>query len=472
MLSVIQVIEDVNQAVYDVVWGLPMLVLLVGTGVFLSARTKFVQFRKLGYALKNTMGKIFQKREVGHGEITPFQAVTTALAATVGTGNIVGVTGAIVIGGPGAVFWMWVSALLGMVTKYSEVLLAVKYRERNSSREWVGGPMYYIKNGLGKKWKWLGAIFCVFAILASFGIGNIAQVNSIAESVKTLVQSFQPAAGEYTSAIELTVGLVVAGCTALVLLGGMKRIGAVTEKLVPAMAVLYILGALTVIVVHGDRLGEVLSMIFRYAFRADAILGGTVGSAMMLAVKNGVGRGVFSNEAGLGSAPIAHAATSESDPVKQGLYGIFEVFMDTVVICSLTSLAVLCSGVVDGNFGVSAMAGVSTTISAFATVFGSKIGGLLIAMGIILFATSTILSWSLYGVRCCEYLFGGRSIKVYQIIFVLVVILGATMELDLVWSISGTLNGLMAFPNLVAVLGLSGVVVAETKRHFGVKTRL
>ena len=472
MLSFVQVITDVNKAINDIVWGLPMLILLVGTGLFISLRTRFLQFRKFGYAMKNTLGKIFKRQEAGVGEVTPFQAVTTALAATVGTGNIVGVTGAIVLGGPGAVFWMWISALLGMATKYAEVLLSVKYRERNAAGDWVGGPMYYIKNGLGKNWKWLGGIFCVFGMLAAFGIGNIAQVNSIAESVNQMLQAFVPATAAYSNAVEWTVGIIMAGCTALVLLGGVKRIGSVTEKLVPIMAVVYILGALTVIGVHIDRLGEVFGMIFRYAFRADAILGGTVGTALILTIKKGVGRGVFSNEAGLGSAPMAHAATSETDPVKQGLYGIFDVFMDTVVICTLTALAVLSSGVVDGNFGVSDIAGVGTTINAFASVFGPKVGSLLISIGIVLFASSTIFSWSLYGVRCCEYLLGSKSIKIYQFLFVLVVIAGATMELDLVWSISDTLNGLMAIPNLVAVLGLSGIVVAETKRHFSVKTRL
>ena len=467
----IQTIKEVNDAIYAVVWGIPMLILLAGTGLFLSARTGFLQLRRFSYAMKNTLGKVFHRQQADHGEITPFQAVTTALAATVGTGNIVGVTGAIVLGGPGAVFWMWISALLGMATKYSEVLLAIRFRERNAAGEWVGGPMYYIKNGMGRRWKWLGSIFCVFGALAAFGIGNIAQINSIAQSVNTAVQAFVPQAADASAAVALTVGLVIAGGVALVLLGGLKRIGAVTEKLVPFMAAIYILGALIVVLAHADRIGSVFQMIFTSAFRPQAVLGGTAGAAFMLALKNGVGRGVFSNEAGLGSAPMAHAASSESDPVKQGLYGIFEVFVDTIVICTLTALAVLCSGVVDGNFGVSAMAGVSTTISAFATVFGEKAGSLIIAVGLVLFATSTILSWSLYGIRCCEYLLGPKSIRVYQILFILLVAFGATMDLQLVWGISENLNGLMAIPNLVALLALNGVVASLTKKHFSAGLR-
>ena len=288
----IQTIKEVNDAIYAVVWGIPMLILLAGTGLFLSARTGFLQLRRFSYAMKNTLGKVFHRQQADHGEITPFQAVTTALAATVGTGNIVGVTGAIVLGGPGAVFWMWISALLGMATKYSEVLLAIRFRERNAAGEWVGGPMYYIKNGMGRRWKWLGSIFCVFGALAAFGIGNIAQINSIAQSVNTAVQAFVPQAADASAAVALTVGLVIAGGVALVLLGGLKRIGAVTEKLVPFMAAIYILGALIVVLAHADRIGSVFQMIFTSAFRPQAVLGGTAGAAFMQAMKNGVGIGI------------------------------------------------------------------------------------------------------------------------------------------------------------------------------------
>ena len=404
-------IIEINSAVNGFVWGPIMLALLVGTGIYLSFRVGFIQFSKIGYWWKNTIGKIFQKSEAGEGEITPMQAVSTALASTVGTGNIAGVTGAIILGGPGAVFWMWISALFGMVTKFAEVTLAVKYRERNEKGDWCGGPLYYIKNGLGPKWKWLGVIFSVFGALAAFGIGNISQINSIASSVNSVAVAFHENAKEFDMIIGLITGVVIAIFVALVLLGGVKR-----------------------------------------------------------AITKGVGRGVFSNEAGLGSAPIAHAATSEKNPVRQGLYGIFEVFMDTIVICTLTSLVVLCSGAATGNYGNNDLAGVPTAVAGFASVFGDKLGSLILAVGLLLFATSTILGWALYGTRCAEFLFGSKIIRPYQVLFCLVVIAGSAADLKLVWDISDTLNGLMAIPNLIAVLLLSPVVIKLTKEHFnGVK---
>jgi AGCS family alanine or glycine:cation symporter len=442
-----------------------MLVLLVGTGIYLTIGTGFVQFSKFGYAMKNTLGKIFKKTEAGAGEITPFQAVSTALAATVGTGNIVGVTTAIIMGGPGAVFWMWIAALAGMCTKYAEVLLAVKYRERNDKGDWVGGPMYYIKNGLGKNFKWLGAVFAVLGAIAAFGIGNIAQINSIATSVKDVAVAFNPSAEAHSATIALVTGLVIAAFVAVVVIGGVKRIGQVTEKLVPFMAVVYIVCAIIVVLAHIGRVGQVFGMIFQGAFNPSAVTGGVVG-AMLVAMQKGVARGVFSNEAGLGSAPIAHAATSEKEPVKQAIYGIFEVFMDTILICTLTALVVLCSGAADGQWGVKAAASASTTIAGFASVFGQKFGSTLLCVGLLLFATSTILGWALYGSRCMEYLFGTKSLLPYQIAFVIVVVLGATMDLKLVWDISDTLNGLMAFPNLVGLLLLSPVVIKTTKEYF------
>ncbi|MCR5825096.1 MAG: sodium:alanine symporter family protein [Oscillospiraceae bacterium] len=461
-----EAIVKLNSAINGFVWGPVMLVLLVGTGIYLSIATGFVQFRRFGYAMKNTIGKVFHKTEAGHGEITPFQAVTTALAATVGTGNIAGVTGAIILGGPGAVFWMWISALVGMCTKYAEVLLAVKYRERNEKGEWVGGPMYYIKNGLGKNFKWLGGVFAVLGAIAAFGIGNISQINSIADSVNQVAQAFNPAAAGARGTISLITGIAVAAFVALVLLGGVKRIGQVTEKLVPFMAIIYIVCALIVVIVNAGRIPAVFGMIFTGAFNPSAVVGGAVGITIRLAMTKGVGRGVFSNEAGLGSAPIAHASTSERDPVKQGLYGIFEVFMDTIVICTLTALVVLCSGVAEGHWGDGALAGASTTIAGFATVFGAKFGSILLAVGLLLFATSTILGWSLYGVRCIEYLLGHKAVKPYQILFVIVVVLGAVADLTLVWDISDTLNGLMAIPNLIGLLLLSPVVIKTTRDYF------
>ena len=457
-----------------IAWGPWMLALLVGTGVYLSIRTGFLQFRKFGYAMKNTIGKVFQKQSSGKGEVTPFQAMTTALAATVGTGNIAGVTGAIAAGGPGAVFWMWLSALFGMVTKYAEVVLAVKYRERNAQGDWVGGPMYYIRNGLGKKWNWLAVVFSLFGAAAAFGIGNMTQINTIATSINSAIDAFGGNSsattvrlvGQTVPVSNLVIGGIVAVIVALVLLGGIKRIGSVTEKMVPFMAAVYILCAVCVVIRHFDSLGTIIGMIFKGAFNAEAALGGAFGITIMTTIQKGVGRGVFSNEAGLGSAPMAHAATSETDPVKQGMYGIFEVFMDTILICTLTAFTVLCgvTNGVDVSWGQSA--GTELIGAAFGTVFGEKGGALIIAVGITLFALSTTLSWSLYGSRCCEFLFGSRSVKVYQYAFILAVVVGAALELELVWDIADTLNGFMAIPNLIALLGLSGVVIKLTRDFF------
>lgn len=457
---------QINTAVNGFIWGPIMLVLLVGTGIYLSIRTGFPQFTRFRFTMKNTLGKVFTKGEAGDGEITPFQAVSTALASTVGTGNIAGVTGAIILGGPGAVFWMWVSAVFGMVTKFSEVFLSIKYRERNEKGDWVGGPMYYIRNGLGKNWKWLGVVFAILGSLAAFGIGNIAQINSIATSVNSVVTSFYPEAISNQYMISLVTGIVVALFCGLVLLGGLKRIGSVTERLVPFMAVVYIVCALTVILANAKQIPHVFAMIFGGAFNPQAVVGGAVGISIRTAITRGVGRGVFSNEAGLGSAPIAHAASSEKHPVRQGLYGIFEVFMDTIVICTLTSLVVLCSGVAEGNFGNKDMAGAVTAIKGFSTVFGDRLGSSILAIGLLLFATSTILGWALYGTRCIEFIFGTKSIIPYQVIFCLVVVAGAIADLSLVWDISDTLNGLMAIPNLIGLLLLSPIVTKAAVEFF------
>ena len=458
-------VASINTAVNNVVWGPPMLILLVGAGILLTIRTFGVQFRKFGYAMKNTIGKMFHKNEAGAGEVTPFQAVTTALAATVGTGNIAGITAAVTLGGPGSIFWLWITALFGMCTKYSEVLLAVKYREKNVHGDWVGGPMYYIKNGLGKNWKWLGAIFCIFGALAAFGIGNAVQVGNITSSINTVIVAFNPAFSNQDT-VNLVLGILLAALTAVVLFGGIKRLGAVTEKLVPIMAVVYLVACIIVLVFNAGYLPAIFRDIFAGAFTPSGVTGGAVGS-MMLVITWGVKRGVFSNEAGLGSAPMAHAASSESDPVRQGLYGIFEVFMDTIVVCSLSGLTVLCgfyAGGIDMTYGV--QGDTSLNAAALGTVFGAKGGAVIIAVCLALFAFSTVLSWGMYGTRCCEFLLGPKSIKPYQIIFVLVVIVGATMNLSLAWDIADTLNGLMAIPNLIALVGLSGVVVKETKDYF------
>ncbi len=459
----------------DIAWGSVVLCLLVGVGLVLSICTRFVQFRRFGHAMKNTLGKVFKKTEAKAGEVTPLQALCTALAGTVGTGNIAGVTGAIVIGGPGAVFWMWISALVGMLTKFSEVTLSVKYRERNAKGDWVGGPMYYIKNGLGKGWGWLGVLFCIFGALAAFGIGNATQVQSIASSINSVIDSF----GGNTGATMITflgstfplsnliVGIVIAVIVALVLFGGIKRIGSVTEKVVPVMAVVYIIASLIIIFANISHIGNAFGMIFKGAFSAEAALGAAFGITIKTSITKGIARGCFSNEAGLGSAPIAHAATSETDPVKQGLFGIFEVFMDTIVICTLTSLVVLTSvsaGGIDIAWGTS---GDATLVgNAIGAILGKGAGSIIIAVCLTLFAFSTILSWSLYGTRCFEYLFGTKASKVYQVIFVLFAIVGATMSLTDAWNLADALNGFMAIPNLISILALSPVVIKLTREYF------
>ncbi|MDD7493641.1 MAG: sodium:alanine symporter family protein [Clostridiales bacterium] len=455
-----ELIVKVNSFLNGIVWGWPCLILLVGTGVYYTIRCGGVQFKWFGYIMKNTIGKIFEKKEAGEGAVTPFQAVCTALAATVGTGNIAGITGAIALGGPGAVFWMWISALFGMCTKFAEVTLAIHFRERNDKGDWVGGPMYYISKGLGKNWKWLGSLFALFGMLAAFGIGNMTQINSIVTSISGTINSFTPI---NVNTANLIIGIIVAIFCAIVLIGGLKRIGQVTEKLVPFMAVIYILSALIIFFAHIGNIGNVLRSIFVGAFTPSAVLGGAAGITISAAVKRGVGRGVFSNEAGLGSAPIAHAAADTDSAVRQGCFGVFEVFADTIVICTLTAFAVLMSGT-PINFGQAA--GADLTIAAFGTTFG-RVGGIIISVGLTLFATSTILSWCLYGTRCAEFLFKTtKIIKPYQVIFCLVIILGAVTELSLVWDIADTLNGLMALPNLVGLLALSPIVIKLTREYF------
>lgn len=439
-------IMDFNSAVNSFVWGPPMLFLLVGTGVYLTIGTKFFSILKLGYVLRNTLLKIFSKDQAGEGEITPFQAVATALAATVGTGNIAGVATAIALGGPGAVFWMWVSAVFGMATKFGEVVLSINYREKTQDGRFVGGPMYYIANGLNLKW--LATVFAVFGALAAFGIGNMVQSNSVAASLQ---ESFNIS--------PLVTGLVLAVLTALVILGGIKRIGSVTEKLVPGMAAIYILGSVFIIFMNGSHIPEAFGLIFGNAFTGTAAVGGFAGSTLAMAVRFGVARGVFSNEAGLGSAPIAHAASTTDHPVRQGLWGVFEVFMDTIVICTLTALAILVSGL--WNTGVT---GAALTTQAFdEAILG---GGYIVSIGIMLFAFSTILGWSYYGERCAEYLFGVKAIVPYRIIWIPFVVIGAIGGLEFIWDLADTMNGLMAIPNLVGILLLSGTVLRLTKEFF------
>ena len=446
-----------------VAWLYIFLPCAIGGGLYLSARNGWIQFAKLGYALKNTIGKMFSKQKAGEGAVTPFQAVSTALSATVGTGNIVGTTQAIALGGYGAVFWMWLAALMGLVTKYSEVVLSIRYRERDAKGDWVGGPMYYIRNGMGEKWKWLGGLYCVFAALAAFGIGNGAQAKSIVGSLNNAIVAFVPSAAGSADMINLVCGIILAVLVALVLFGGIKRIGRVCERLVPFMSAFYILFALIVIFAHIGSIGKAFYLIFASAFTPRAVFGATTGIVLKQTVIWGMRRSAFSNEAGLGSAAIAHAAADTKGPVNQGLYGIFEVFIDTIIICTLTALSVIISGV-DINWGVKP--GSELITSAFATVFGTKFASLFVALALMMFAFSTILGWSLYGTRCVQYLGGLKAAKVYQLIYVIVVVVGSVASLDVVWDVADTLNGLMAIPNFVALFALSGIVAKLTKEHF------
>ena len=471
MEQIYEAIEKANGWLNDIVWGIPALVLLMAAGIILTVGLKGFQFRKFGYAMKNTVGKMFKRQTAKAGEVTPLQALTTALAATVGTGNIAGITFAITLGGPGSIFWLWVSALLGMATKYSEVLLSVKFRERNILGDWVGGPMYYIKNGLGKNWKWLGAVFCVFGGLASFGIGNAVQVGNITSSINNAIQQFAPAAAEHEMVINIVLAVILMAIIGVVLVGGIKRIGEVTEFMVPIMSVIYIVACLLVIGANITRVPHVFGMIFQGAFTPEGVSGGVAAITIKTCIEWGVKRGVFSNEAGLGSAPIAHAATSETNPVKQGLYGIFEVFMDTIVICTLSGLTLLLALDAETiNYGIKGTTALNA--QALGTVLGGKTGALIIAIGLSLFALSTVLSWGLYGTRCWEYLLGEKAVKPYQIIFTLVVIISATMDLSLAWAIADTLNGLMAIPNLIGLLLLCPVVFKMTREYFDSERRL
>ena len=457
----IEVIERINSVVNNFIWGVPAMLCIFGVGLYLSIRTNFLQIRKFPYAIKTTIGRMFRKKNASDGALTPFQAVCTALAATVGTGNIAGVAGAIAIGGPGAVFWMWVSALLGMCTKFAEVTLAVQFREKNANGDLVGGPMYYIKNGLGKKWLWLAYLFAAFGVLTVFGTGNATQVNTITTAVNSALLNYHVIPESAVTTSNLIIGIIITILVGMILLGGIKRIGQVTEKLVPFMALLYIVLAIGVVVINIRVLPAVFVSIVRGAFQPSAVTGGVVGS-MFLSMKKGVSRGIFSNEAGLGTGSIAHACADTRKPVKQGMFGIFEVFADTIVICTLTALVILCSQV-PINYG--AAAGAELTIQGFTSVYGDWVS-IFTALAMCCFAFSTILGWGLYGARCIEFLFSEKVIKPFMVAYALVAILGATANLGLMWSIAETFNGLMAIPNLIALFLLSGTVVKLVKDYF------
>ena len=437
------------------------MICIIGVGLYLSFGLRFLQIRKFPYAIRVTIGRIFRKRDASDGAMTPFQAVCTALAATVGTGNIAGVAGAIAIGGPGAVFWMWISAVLGMCTKFSEVTLAVHFRKTNKNGDLVGGPMYYIKNGLGPKWHWLAVLFSTFGVLTVFGTGNATQVNTITTAINSALENYQLINERSHPVVCLVIGVILAALVALVLLGGVKRIGNVAEKLVPFMALLYILLALGVVLLHANRIPLVFSMIFEGAFNPQAVTGGIIGS-FFTSMKRGVSRGIFSNEAGLGTGSIAHACADTKKPVKQGFFGIFEVFTDTIVICTLTALVILCSGV-PVHYGQAA--GAELTISGFTSTYGSWVS-IFTAVSMCCFAFSTIIGWGLYGARCIEFIFDEKIIKPFMVAYSLVAILGATVDLGLLWSIADTFNGLMAIPNLIGVFLLSGTVFRLTKEYF------
>lgn len=451
-VKMVEKIASINQVVNGFIWGAPAMICIIGVGLLLSVRTRFIQIRKFGVAMKNTVGKIFDKTQAKDGSMSPFQAVCTALAGTVGTGNIAGVAGAIALGGPGAIFWMWCSAFLGMCTKFSEVTLAIHFREKNSNGEYVGGPMYYIKNGLSKKWYFLAVLYAVFGVLTVFGTGNATQVNTIVASINSALMSFHIIDGTNDKA-NLIFGIFIAALVAMVLLGGIKRIGQVTEKLVPFMAVLYVILALGVIIMNIEHVPAVFGEIFSGAFSPRAATGGVIGS-MFLSMKKGVSRGIFSNEAGLGTGSIAHACADTDNAVHQGMFGIFEVFMDTIIICTLTGLVILLAapGITYGQ-----AAGAELTISGFTSTYGSWVS-IFTAVAMCCFAFSTIIGWGLYGSRCIEFLGGGKLVRPFLVIYSFVSIVGATINLGLLWDIADTFNGLMAVPNLIALLMLSGQV--------------
>lgn len=459
----IEIITRVNQVVNNFIWGLPAMVCIVGVGLLLSVRTNFLQIRKFPYAIKTTLGRIFKHKDASDGTMTPFQAVCTALAGTVGTGNIAGVAGAIAIGGPGAVFWMWCSALLGMCTKFAEVTLAVHYRERSDAGEWVGGPMYYIKNGLGKRWQFLAVLYSLFGVLTVFGTGNATQVNTITTAIDTALLEFHIVAEDILPTLNLVIGILCAMLVAMVLLGGIKRIGSVSEKLVPFMALFYVILAVGVVLLNLPRLPYVIEEIFAGAFNPAAFTGGAIGS-LFLSMKNGVSRGIFSNEAGLGTGSIAHACADTRKPVKQGMFGIFEVFADTIVICTLTAMVILCSSV-PVNYGTAA--GAELTISGFTATYGSG-ASLFTAVALCCFAFSTIIGWGLYGSRFATFLFKtDKIVKPFFVVYSFVAILGATLDLGILWGVADTFNGLMSIPNLIALLLLSGTVVKLANEYFG-----
>lgn len=439
-------LENFMNAASGIIWGPVMLVLLLGVGIYLTVGLRAMPWRKLGYAFI----QLWQGRKAtGEGDITPFQALMTALSATIGTGNIAGVATAIMLGGPGAVFWMWITALVGMATKYGEAVLAVRYREVDALGNHVGGPMYYIKNGLGRHWQWLGFLFALFGMVAGFGIGNMVQANSVADAVNA---SFHVP--------HWITGITMAALTAAVILGGIRRIAEVASKLVPLMAITYVVGAATIILFNISEVPAALLTIIDNAFTGTAASGGFAGAAVWAAIRFGVARGIFSNEAGLGSAPIAHAAAKTNDPVRQGMIGMLGTFIDTLVICTMTALVIVLTGAwTSGENGaaLSALA-FNTGISGF--------GHYVVTLSLIVFAFTTVLGWSYYGERCAEYLFGIKVIMAYRIAWIVAIPIGAIGQLTLIWLIADVMNGLMAIPNLIALVLLSPIIYRATQNYF------
>ncbi|WP_116473857.1 alanine/glycine:cation symporter family protein [Zobellella maritima] len=439
-----ELLTSILSSINGVVWGVPMLVGILGIGLYLQLGLGFMPIRKLkmGFQL------LFTKAEKGEGELSPFNALMTALSATIGTGNIAGVATAIILGGPGALFWMWMTALVGMATKYSEAVLAVKYREKDKLGDHVGGPMYYIRNGLGPKWAWLGMLFAVFGAMAGFGIGNTVQANSVAHALES---SF--------GASTLTTGIVLMVLVGAVLIGGIRWIGQVAGKLVPLMTVSYFVSGLLVLAVNITAIPAAFMLIIEHAFSPVAAQGGFAGAAVWAAIRFGVARGIFSNEAGLGSAPIAHAAAKTDNPVRQGLIAMLGTFIDTIVVCSITGLAIVVSG-----SWTSGETGAALTSMAFATAIPN--GDYIVTIALAVFAFTTILGWSFYGEKCVEYLFGVKAIVPFRIAWVLALPIGATQSLELIWLLADTLNAMMAIPNLIALALLSPVVFKVTKEYF------
>ena len=443
------------QAVNRAVWGFPALFAIASVGIWFTLKTKAFQIRKLPLAIRSVLGRLRDEPVDG---VSPFQALCTALAATVGTGNIAGVAGAIAIGGPGAVFWMWIAALLGMIVKYAEVVLAVHYRKKAADGTYRGGPMYYIRDGLGPGFQWLGTIFCVLGVIAAFGVGNSTQVSSAVSSVQQAISSYNLTPG---FSVPLCVGLVFGGLIALVIFGGARRIGAVAEYLIPVMSLGYILLGLGALFRNADALPSALLSIIAGAMNPSAFTGGAVGSAL-IALRIGISRGVFTNEAGMGTASIAHAGANTSHPVQQGLYGVFEVFADTLVICTITALVILTA---DISIPYGSSAGAELTIQAFISVYGKWVT-IFMALAMVLFSFATILGWGLYGMRCSEFLFGPRSFYIFAGLHTVTTIVGALVSPVLVWDLAEAVNGLMAIPNLIALSALSRQVLDLTVGYF------